>query len=211
MHLEILIEDISGKRAMEILLPRLLEDSVTYRVHSYKGIGHLPKGLKPKTDASKRILLSRLPQILQGYGNNPSAETIVVICDLDDRDKHGFIEELNSMLSKCNPRPDTIFCLAIEEFEAWYLGDLDAVRKAYPKAKNAILRRYENDQICGTWELLADAIHMGGSRALVGRAIGEQKSIWATKISIHMNVENNASPSFCYMRDKLREKTTIEY
>lgn len=68
MHFEILIEDISGKRAMEILLPRLLEDSVTYRVHSYKGIGHLPKGLKPKTDASKRILLSRLPQILQGVG-----------------------------------------------------------------------------------------------------------------------------------------------
>jgi len=99
------------------------------------------------------------------------------------------------------------FEFLVEEFEAWYLGDLPAVRKAYPKAKNSVLRSYVNDSICDTWELLADAIYKGGRSALLSKGwqvIGMQKSIWAETISPHMNVETNASPSFQYFRLKLQ-------
>ena len=50
----------------------------------------------------------------------------------------------------------------------------------------------------------------GGSRALKGKggqAVGREKSVWATKISPLMDVENNASPSFQYFREKLRAFT----
>ena len=98
-------------------------------------------------------------------------------------------------------------CLAIEEFEAWYLGDLAAVRKAYPKARNNILNRYKNDDICGTWELLADAVCKDGHKALIKmgwQAAGKQKSIWADEITPYMNVDANNSPSFNEMIKKLR-------
>ena len=36
-------------------------------------------------------------------------------------------------------------------------------------------------------------------------AVGREKSIWAEKIAPEMNVEQNASPSFRYFRDKIRE------
>ena len=35
--------------------------------------------------------------------------------------------------------------------------------------------------------------------------IGKEKSTWAEKIAPEMNVDKNASPSFCYFRDKIRE------
>jgi hypothetical protein len=211
MHFEFLVEDQSGKKALEILVPKMLGNDITYRVISYKGIGRISRGLKPKTEANKRILLDQLPKLLQGYGKSPhfrDSGQIVVVCDLDDKDKNSFSEELNSVLNACNPKPRASFCLAIEEFEAWYLGDLDAIRKAYPNADNKVLNRYKNDSICGTWELLADAVYKGGRKALSDKgwqAEGEQKSVWAEKISPHMDVDINKSPSFVEMYEKLKD------
>jgi len=210
MHFEFLVEDQSSGKAMEILLPKLIGVDFTFRIHSYKGIGHIPKNLQPNTGADKRILLDQLPRLLRGYGKNKQSWFIVVICDLDDRDKLQFLAELNDILDACDPKPEACFCLAIEEFEAWYLGDVSAIQKAYPKAKKSILESYVNDSICGTWELLADAICKSGCKALIKKgwqAVGEQKFIWAKEISPHMNVDENNSPSFKEMRAQLRNIT----
>ena len=208
VHLEFLVEDQSGRAALEILVPRMLGPASTYRIHSYKGVGRLPRGLRPKSDADKRILLDQLPRVLRGYGSDPGRQIVVVICDLDDKSRPEFLAELNQMLDRCTPRPRiTLFCLAIEEFEAWYLGDLAAVRKAYPRANARVLESYVNDSICGTWEVLADATYPGGSKALARlgwSAEGEQKSIWARMISPHMDIDGNRSPSFRYLCERVR-------
>ena len=199
MHFEFLVEDQSSAKAMEILLPKLLKDNNTFRIRSYKGLGHIPRNLKPKNDASKRILLDQLPRLLRGYGRVPAIGNIIIICDLDDKNEKQFLSELNGILNACYPKPHAHFCLAIEEFEAWYLGDLAAVKKAYPKAKDNILNGYRNDEICGTWELLADAVCKGGHNHLIKQgwqAVGKEKSIWAVKISPYMKIDNNISPSF---------------
>ena len=207
MYVELLIEDVSGKKAMDILIPKLVDNGMPVRTHAYKGIGRIPTGLKPRTDANKRQLLDHLPRLLQGFGRVPDCKAVVVICDLDDKDRQQFLGELNAVLESCKPRPNAVFCLAIEEFEAWYLGDVNAVRKAYPNAKSDVLSGYKNDSICGTWEVLADAVYAGGSKGLLNKgwqAVGEQKSAWAEAIGPYMDVEENASPSFREMRDQLR-------
>ena len=114
----------------------------------------------------------------------------------------------NGVLDGCHPKPEAHFCIAIEEGEAWFLGDILAVRTAYPKAENAVLDSYINDSICGTWEKLADAVHPGGSTALYNKgwqAIGEEKSKWADAIAPHMNVTVNNSPSFRYFLETIQE------
>jgi hypothetical protein len=214
MHFEILVEDHSGKKSLDILIPKLIGVEHTFKVHSYKGIGRIPKNLGGKPDASKRILLTQLPILLRGYGktfdnypeNYPAA--VILICDLDDKYLKTLLEELDAILNACDPKPETRFCIAIEEGEAWFLGDIPALKKAYPKAKDAVLDTYVNDSICGTWEKLADAIFPGGSATLSIRgwqAIGAEKSVWAEKITPHMDVNNNASPSFGYLRTKIME------
>ena len=88
------------------------------------------------------------------------------------------------------------------------LGDFNAIKSAYPKAKDSVLRSYKNDSICGTWELLADAIYKGGIAALRKKnfpTIGMEKCEWSENISQYMDVNNNLSPSFVYFKGKLLE------
>jgi len=184
----------------------------TFRVIAYKGIGRIPKDLHKKSDPRKRILLDRLPKILAGYGNtfanNSFPTAVIVVCDLDDRCLKAFRQELDAIAEAPRKRVRVKFCIAIEEGEAWFLGDMAAIYRAYPNAKASVLGRYANDSICGTWELLADAVVTGGAKALKKRgwvAIGTEKSLWAERISPEMDLENNASPSFNYFRFKILE------
>lgn len=216
MHFEILVEDQSGKKALEVLIPKIIGNDHTCRVLNYRGIGHIPKNLKSPIDAQMRMLLNQLPRLLLGYGKSfagyPSDHqaALIIVCDLDNRCLKSFRQELLNVLNSSTPKPDTQFCIAIEEVEAWLLGDLSAIKKAYPKAKDTVLDSYKNDSICGTWEKLADALYSGGLKKLSNQgwqSIGKEKSIWAEKISPHMDVDNNDSPSFQYFRNKLHELT----
>ncbi len=217
MHFEILVEDQSGKYALDILIPRIIGGAHSFIIHPYKGIGRIPKKIRNADDASKRILLDNLPKLLKGYGKTFAGyrnyrAAVILVCDLDDKCLKIFRNELFTILNECNPKPETRFCIAIEEGEAWFLGDLDAVKAAYPKVKDAVLNSYENDSICGTWEKLADAVYKGGASALSAKgwqAVGAEKSKWAKEISPHLTVETNRSPSFQYFRRKLRELTEI--
>ncbi len=218
MHFEVLVEDQSGKKALDILIPKIIDDRHTFKVHAYRGIGRIPKNLIHGRHINSHLLLNKLPMLLNAYGrtffNYPDSypASVLVVCDLDDKCLKAFRRELFDVLESCNPKPETRFCIAIEEGEAWFLGDLAAIKAAYPKAKKDVLDGYINDSICGTWELLANAIYPGGSGMLnrKGRhGTGKEKSNWSEKISPHMDVENNKSPSFCYFRGKVRELAAI--
>lgn len=219
MHLEILVEDQSGKKALDILLPKIIGESHTFRVHPYKGIGRIPKNLGSSGDPSKRILLDQLPRLLRGYGKTfasfpddyPAA--VIVVCDLDNKCLKTFRDELLTILDRCSPKPKTRFCIAIEEGEAWFLGDIPAIKSAYPDAKDSVLHGYNNDSICGTWETLADAVFPGGVAALSRKgwqAVGAEKSVWAEKITPLMDVRHNASPSFTYFQTQVRKMIESE-
>jgi len=212
MHFEILVEDQSGKKALEVLVPKIIGSEHTFSIHSYKGVGRIPKHLRDIDDAGKRILLDNLPKLLKGYGRTFAgySETfqaaVILVCDLDDKCLKEFRHSLLAILNACNPRPTTGLCIAVEEGEAWFFGDMNAIKSAYPKAKDTVLSSYVNDSICDTWEKLADAVYPGGAQRLSKQGwqtVGREKSKWAAEISQHMDVQNNRSPSFCYFRDKL--------
>ena len=130
------------------------------------------------------------------------------VVDADDKDCMAFKQELIGVLNACNPRPQTLFRIAIEEGEAWLLGDRAAVKSAYPNAKDAVLNSYVQDSICGTWELLADAVYSGGSKLLKKMgypAAGVAKWDWAGKIAPHLDIDSNGSKSFQVFRDGVRK------
>lgn len=215
MHFEILVEDISGKKTLDLLIPKIIDinnGKNTFNIKAYKGIGHISSGLKPKTDANKRQLLDQLPRLLEGYGKTWNSSNysaiLIIVCDLDKRCFKKFREELLNCVNQCQTKPEFYFCIAIEEMEAWFLGDFSAIQKSYPNAKINILQTYTPDSICDTWEKLADAIFKGGCSKLQKQgqqAIGKEKYIWAETITPHININQNASPSFRYFRDKLKK------
>ena len=217
MHFEVLIEDQSGSIALDVVLEKILGtngQTHSWRLHPYKGVGRIPANLHAIPNPRKRLLLNHLPRLLRGYGRSLQLgrDCVLVVVDLDSQDCVRFKRELLGVLQACNPRPKTLFRIAIEEDEAWLLGDRDAVKAAYPNAKDAVLNGYTQDSICGTWEVLADAVHPGGSAPLKSAGYptaGRVKCDWARKITPHMDVGRNQSKSFQVFRDGVRRLAGI--
>jgi hypothetical protein len=213
MHIEVLTEDSSTQRLLEHLAPKLIGphgEPHTWRLHAYRGIGRIPPGLSATSDPSRRILLDQLPRLLRGYVKTPGIDAVVVVLDADDRDCRTFLSELRALAASCDASHLVLFRLAIEETEAWYLGDRSALQRAYPRARMRLLDSYVQDSVCGTWELVADAIHSGGVRAIqqAGWPLpGQIKREWADRIGPQFDPDINRSPRFGKLRDGMRHLT----
>lgn len=219
MHFEFLVEGQAELTALSILLPKILGDYKrphTWKIHKHRGIGRIPDNPGSPPDPRDPTLLHNLPSKLRAYGNAEDPDLVVVVLvDLDDRPNCvTFKNELRNLLNYCLQKPSYLVRIAIEELEAWFLGDPVAIKQAYPQVKQSILNEYVQDSQCGTWERLADAIYPGGLQALgkYGKRsvrILEQKRIWASKICPFIDEQNNQSPSFQAFRDGVKKMTSI--
>lgn len=213
MHFEILVEGQSDLTAISILMKNLIGghgDPHTWKIHKHRGIGRIPPDPATLPNRYDRTLLHNLPSRLRAYGSERRDDLVVVVLvDLDDRPScQAFKNEMVSLLGYCHPRPRTQFRIAIAEIEAWFLGDVAALKRAYPTAKQEVLNNYIQDSQCPTWETLADAIYPGGMHAI--RKMGKRsptvldlKRVWASQICPHMDPERNESHSFKVFRDGL--------
>ncbi len=218
MHFEILVEGQTELTALSILMHQILgafSEPHTWRLHKHRGIGRIPDDPAAKPNKHDQSLLHNLPSRLRAYGDEGRDDVVVVVLvDLDDRhDCNAFKREMMALLSYCQQQPKTLFRIAIEELEAWFFGDQQALKHAYPETRQQVLDEYIQDSQCGTWEVLADAIYPGGMTALGlhGKRsvrILEQKRIWAKEICQHLDVQRNQSPSFQAFRDGLRRMAT---
>ncbi|HSD86885.1 MAG TPA: DUF4276 family protein, partial [Kofleriaceae bacterium] len=167
-------------------------------VHPHQGKGQLPKNLEAQPDPRHRGLLDMLPATLRAYSQaQPQADDgILVVVDLDD-DEH---EELETALKKLVESVPTLrarVSIAIEELEAFYLGDLKALKRTYPNADMERARAYEPDSVVGTAELFDQVISDGGLR----------KVEWAEKIGHAVTTisSRSRSPSFKRMCADIQE------
>ena len=131
--------------------------------------------------------------------------------DNDDRNTEEFMQKLKSLVEQNSINIDHIFAIAVEEMESWLLGDFTAVLTAYPNAKQNVINSYVQDSICGTWELLADAIYPGGLTKMkkecpTYKEKGLIKSEWASNIGTYMDLNKNESPSFNYFIKEIESR-----
>ncbi len=132
-------------------------------------------------DMRREGILDQLPAKLRAYGQalNPETDRVVVLVDLDKDDCLDLKRRLVALLSHCDPKPVVLFRIAIEETEAFYLGDPAAIKKAFPQARLQRMKDYEQDSICGTWEVFQRVI---GARS-------DDKVGWAEQMASHLGTE----------------------
>ena len=206
MYLQFLVEDQSGAALIHTIMPNVLSRfpgaTVYYDCKHFKGIGGFSKGETPKKIKTQK-LLNDLPLYLRGFDKSLHAidSAIIIVLDNDDREIAAFSNQLHALVNSLSITIDCVFCVAIEEMEAWLLGDLPAIQAAYPQTRLSHLSSYVQDSICGTWELLAGAIHKGGLQQFrkdfpAYPEAGKKKSEWAQKIGAFMRLDENKSPSF---------------
>jgi hypothetical protein len=191
MHLEFLVEELSAEMALHNLLPKLVRGEHTYRIITFQG---------------KKDLLVKLPGELRGYRKWIDNDfRIIVLVDRDGQDCHilkNQLEEISEnakLLTKSKSIKNSGFFvlnrIAVEELEAWFFGDHQAIKTAYPRVSQAFQNKaqYRNpDQISGgTWEALERILKAAGYFKY-----GLRKTEAAMNISEHMEPLRNRSKSF---------------
>ena len=199
--LEVLVEEPSAEAALDIILPKIIGDRAAYELHAFGGLAAL-----------KRHLPARLRAYRSRIRGGEDLKVVVLIDE--DRDERGCavrkreLEEMAiraGLATKSQPRNDGTFHvvnrLAIEELEAWFFGDLNALREAFPDVSASIYKRRayrDPDAIAGG---TAESLHRVLRRA--GYYPGIQflpKLEVARKVSQHMEVGSNRSRSFQVFR-----------
>jgi hypothetical protein len=203
MYIEFLVEEYSAEAALINILPRILGDDTTYVIRAFSG---------------KMDLLSQLPKRLKGYRKwLPENGRIVVLIDEDREDCRGLKARLEEVATRAGfitksenrgyGRFEVVNRIAIEELEAWFFGDPEALVQAYPRVPATIGHKapYRDPDaiIGGTWEALERVLKKAGYYPA-----GISKVETARNISKYMEPNRNSSKSFQVFRDALKELTS---
>jgi hypothetical protein len=190
MHVLFFIEEPSTEAALANLIPKLLQEQITYQFIVFQG---------------KHDLLNNLNSRLRGYANwSPEDWRYVVLID-EDRDDcmqlKNQMEEaaksagLTTKTQSKNGNFKVLNRIVIEELEAWFLGDIDALRQVFPRLPASLASRQkfrDPDAITGgTWETLERLLQTNGYYRS-----GYPKVLAAHLISLNMEPQRNRSHSF---------------
>jgi len=191
MHFEFLVEELSAEAALANLVPKLLEANHTFAIHPFQGKGDL---------------LSNLPSRLRAYRAwIPKDWRVVVLIDEDRADckvLKGKLEKVAKeagLATRSSTKGQSPFIvlnrLAIEELEAWFFGDIVALKAAYPKIPSSLGERAkyrDPDSIAGgTWEALERELKKVGYYPT-----GMPKIEVSRNVSRYMDASRNRSYSF---------------
>lgn len=192
MRIRYLVEGPSEADLLDRWLPRALP-AHSHIVYPHEGKGHLPKRIDLPPNPDHRGLLDQLPAKLRAYGASldPQTDRVLVLVDADDEDPTDLSGRILDVFDTCVPAPHGRVAIAVEETEAFYLGDPKAIEKAFKTFKKSAYNGYVQDSVCGTWEVF---------QAVIGWK-HESKCRWAQAIGDHLSTatsggELNRSPSF---------------
>ena len=189
-HLILLVEEPSMEAFLNALMPRLLPHGRSFEVHPFQG---------------KADLLDKLEARLRGYSSwLPADWRLFVIVDKDDENcvqlkaRMETITARAGLMSRTHARQaawQVVNRIAVEELEAWYFGDWDAVRAEYPKAPEGTPKSRgfrDPDGIAGgTWEAFERIMQKHGYFKA-----GLAKIEAARTIGRHLEPTRNRSVSF---------------
>ena len=191
MHIEFLLEEPSAEAVLNAILPKILSENISFELHVFKG---------------KQDLLRKLPTQLQVYSKwIPDDWRIIVLIDEDRRDCHELKAKLEKAAdeagfvtkSKASPNENfqVVNRLAIEELEAWFFGDIEALHEAYPRVPKNLQEqaKYRDPDAIrgGTYEALEHIL----KRANYYKGNLPKREV-AQNIAQHMEPSRNRSKSF---------------
>jgi len=188
--LEIIVEEESMQAALESLMPKILEGRAQW------------KSIKMR---NKMDLIKKLPDRLRAYKrriNDGENLKIVVLLDQDKDDCVTLKNKLEQIAQEAglstksyHPGQDdfqVVNRIVVEELEAWFMGDVEALKKAFSSLNRAKFpSHFNNPDQGGTWERLYRFLKKQG---IYRSSYPKVKA--ARKIAPHIDPHRNRSRSF---------------
>lgn len=184
----LLVEERSMEITMDEILPKVLPGT-PHQIVTFRG---------------KPDLLRKLPSRLAGLRYEVRHGTrVAIVVDREAEDCQVLVRRLRDVVTgaglavdRSGPLRGDVLCrVACEELEAWFLGDVDALRAAYPRVPVGLAEQapFRNPDAVtgGTAERLHEVLRAAGSRH-------ERlpKTQVAAAVSREMNPDRNRSNSF---------------
>ena len=191
MYIEFFLEEESAEEALKVILPKIISTDVGFNFHVFQG---------------KPDLLGKLPNLLKVYRQWITADwRIVVLVDRDQEDCFQLKARLEGIahdagfVTKSSASQEGDFQvvnrLAIEELEAWFFGDTEALQTAYSRIPENLQDQagYRDPDAIkgGTYEALERLL-----KRLNYHQEGLPKTTLAQNIAQHMEPSRNRSKSF---------------
>ena len=190
--LRVLVEGSSDVPIVREVLTRRfsLREGEHFLVHPHQGKGKRPAQPNKVPDPKRRGLLDQLPAKLRAWAKEAAGfdMSVIVLVDADDEDCIALKEYLRSLRPA---PPKTLYRIAVEELESWFLADEGAISAAFLRARLQRLPRGEPDRVIGAWEALARVLDVDARTVT-----GADKARWAEEIARHLNLDDPPSPSF---------------
>ncbi|HPE69204.1 MAG TPA: DUF4276 family protein [Thermotogota bacterium] len=152
IQLEVLVEEPSMEEALRHLLPKIVQGRAQRKVINMR---------------SKSRLLKELPNRLRAYRQRMEKGEqikVVVLVDRDKDDCHALKQRLERMAREASLQTRTaaggigfqvVNRIVIEELEAWFMGDTEALTKAFTSLRGVRFPNwFSNPDSGGTWERL---------------------------------------------------------
>ncbi len=191
------VEERSMEDFLRGFLPRFLPHNVDIDVREFRG---------------KQDLLKNLEDRLRGLTSYfPPVDRLFVLIDRDQQDCHDLKSQLETTAKEVGlvtrtmasgQRWQLVNRIVIEELEAWYFGDWDAVRAVYPRISGNVARKskYRDPDAIrgGTWEALERLLKSEFPEGL-------RKSELARNVSKHIDPRRSRSHSFKVFCDAVRD------
>ncbi len=136
MRIEVIVEEPSAEAALQNILPKMIPVGSSFKIHVHQG---------------KQDLLSKLVSRLRAYRKHIAKDDrLMVLVDRDRENCHSLKKKMENaaekagLVSKSKAKGKTFHVmnrLAIEELEAWFFGDPQAISEAFPKIPVSVFNR----------------------------------------------------------------------
>ena len=176
MTLIFLLEEASMKEVLDILLPKILPPSISFRTIAHSG---------------KSDLEASVPRKLKAW-RQPDTR-FVIVRDQDSADCREVKKALQELVHPSGR--EVLIRIACRELESWYFGDLSAVSAAYNTDVRALAEKKQFR--------IPDEI--GNPKAELRKLFPRHQQLdGARRIAVHMDVDQNRSESFRFFVSGIR-------
>lgn len=176
--IEILVEEPSMKNFLSEILPKILPDGyyLNYNcfIRDHQGRNHLQK---------------EIPIKVRAYQNYSKPVKLIIIQDQHSEDCKNLKSKLQNLVT-CNSNLNSLIRIVCRELEAWYIGDMEALNKVYPKFN---VDKYRN------WAKFRDPDLCNAANELKQIISNFQKGIASKEIPKYFDLDNNKSKSFNHL------------
>lgn len=119
-----LLEEPSMKNVLEVILPKIIPEQLTYICIAHQG---------------KQDLANSIPKKIKAFQYAPQTKFIIVH-DQDSHDCRTLKKELFEVCQQSG-KSDVLIRIICHELESWFLGDLAALEKAYNRPPQSLSKK----------------------------------------------------------------------